>query len=212
MISLYQRLSSKGIKMHKYLLELPARIDTKRLYLRGYQAGDGPWYHAMSQKNKPHLTRFEAGNAVNGINTEEQAEIVVRDFAVAWAARSAFFMGVFHQVTHDFVAQIYIGVVNWDLPEFELGYFADVDYEGQGYVSEAAEAALGFIFDQLKASRVRLECDDTNTRSFRVAERCGMVKEGHIRENKRNTDGSFAGTLIYGLLRSEYLARESKNE
>jgi RimJ/RimL family protein N-acetyltransferase len=196
--------------MHKLLLELPTQIQTERLVLRCYQAGDGPWYHAMSQKNKPHLAHFEAGNAVNGIHTEEDAEIVVRDFAVAWTARSAFFMGVFHQVTQEFVAQIYIGVVNWDLPEFELGYFADVDHEGQGYVTEAAEAALGFIFNQLNAARVRLECDDTNTRSFRVAERCGMVKEGHIRENKRNTDGSLSGTFLYGLTRNEFIAQGRK--
>jgi [ribosomal protein S5]-alanine N-acetyltransferase len=144
------------------------------------------------------------------INKEEDAEITVRDFAVAWAARSAFFMGVFHQVTHDFVAQIYIGVVNWDLPEFELGYFADIDHEGQGFVTEAAEAALGFIFNQLGAARAKLECDDSNSRSYRVAERCRMIKEGHIRDNKRNADGSFHGTLLYGLLRSEFIASERK--
>jgi RimJ/RimL family protein N-acetyltransferase len=196
--------------MHKLLLELPTHLETKRLYLRGYQAGDGPWYYAMSQKNKPHLARFEAGNAVMSINTLEEAEITVRDFALSWAARNAFFMGVFLQATHVFVAQIYIGAVNWILPEVELGYFADVDHEGQGYVTEAAEAALGFIFNQLMATRLRLECDDTNSRSYRVAERCGMNKEGHLRENKRNADGSISGTLLYGLTRNEFLARERK--
>ena len=110
--------------MHRMLLDLPPRMETKRLYLRCYQAGDGPWYYKMSLKNKPHLARFEAGNAVMSINLPEDAEITVRDFALAWAARSAFFMGVFQKVTLDFVAQIYIGVVNWNLPEFDLGYFA----------------------------------------------------------------------------------------
>jgi hypothetical protein len=38
--------------MHKLLLELPTRIETNRLYLRGYQAGDGPWYYTMSQKKQ----------------------------------------------------------------------------------------------------------------------------------------------------------------
>jgi hypothetical protein len=35
-----------------------------------------------------------------------------------------------------------------------------------------------------------------------------MVKEGHIRENKRNADGSISGTLHYGMLRSEFIARQ----
>jgi aminoglycoside 6'-N-acetyltransferase len=194
--------------MHKLLLELPTLIETERLYLRCYQAGDGAWYYAMSQKNKAHLIRYESGNAVMGIHSEEDAEIVVRDFATAWIARSAFFMGVFRQGTDEFVAQIYIGVVNWDLPEFEVGYFADIEHEGQGYVTEATQAALRFIFEHLGAHRVRLECDDTNLRSCQVAECCGMVREGHIRENKKNPDGNISGTYHYGMLRSEFVGLE----
>jgi aminoglycoside 6'-N-acetyltransferase len=162
----------------------------------------------MSEKNKPHLERFESGNAVMTINSQEDAEIAVRDFAACWIAREAFFMGAFLKDTQQFVAQVYIGVANWDLPEFEIGYFADKEYEGQGYVTEAAKAALQFCFRHLGAYRVRLECDDTNVRSYGVADRCGMVREGHIRENKRNADGTMSGTLLYGLLRSEYDTRE----
>jgi ribosomal-protein-alanine N-acetyltransferase len=189
--------------MHRLLLDIPNRIETERLYLRCYRAGDGPWYYEMSQKNKSHLARYESGNAVMSINTEEDAEIAVRGLAAAWVARNAFFLGAFRRDTHEFVAQIYVGVVNWDLPELELGYFVDSEHEGQGYVTEAAEAALHFAFKHLGAHRVRLECDDTNARSCRVAERCGMVKEGHIRENKKNPDGSITGTLHYGMLRND---------
>jgi len=37
-----------------------------------------------------------------------------------------------------------------------------------------------------------------------------MVREGHIRENKRNADGSISGTLHYGLLRSEFFGSEAR--
>ena len=194
--------------MHQLPLDLPTRIETERLFLRPYHAGDGPWYHRMSQKNKAHLARYESGNAVMTIKTVEEAESVVRDFAAAWMARDAFILGAFRQDSQTFVAQIYIGVVNRDLPEFAVGYFADVGHEGQGYVTEATKEVLHFIFEHLGAHRVRLECDDSNLRSCRVAERCGLVKEGHIRENKKSADGSFSGTVHYGLLRSGFLARE----
>ena len=192
--------------MHELLHDIPTRIETERLILRPYHAGDGAWYHGMSQKNKAHLARYESGNAVMTIKTVKEAESVVRDFAAAWATREAFILGAFRQDTQAFVAQIYIGVVNWDLPEFALGYFADVEHQRQGYVTEATKGALCFIFEHLGAHRVRLECDEGNLRSCRVAERCGMVEEGHIRENKRNADGSISGTLHYGLLRSEFYA------
>jgi RimJ/RimL family protein N-acetyltransferase len=117
-------------------------------------------------------------------------------------------MGAFDRETDEFVAQVYVGPVHWDVPEFEIGFFADKDHEGQGYVTEAVRAVLGFVFQHLKAHRVRLECDDTNERSRRVAERCGMVLEGHIRENKRNDNGMLSGTLHFGLLEREFEALE----
>jgi RimJ/RimL family protein N-acetyltransferase len=194
--------------MHKLLLDIPTRIETERLYLRSYQAGDGQWYYETSKKNKSHLARYEGDNAVMSINSEEDAEVVVRDYAACWVARKAFFLGAFDRVSDEFVAQIYVGPVNWDIPEFQIGFFADAEHEGQGYVTEAVKATLGFVFQHLKAERISLECDDTNTRSYRVAERCDMVREGHIRKNKRNVDGSISGTFHYGILRSEFSGRE----
>lgn len=199
--------SSQPSMNHPLSLDIPTRFETARLVLRSYQAGDGAWYFPMSLRNKPHLERFEPDNPVMTILSEADAEGIVRDFAADWAACKAFFLAALKKDTQEFVAQVYIGVVSWDLPEFEIGYFADVDHEGQGFVSEAVKAALRFCFEHLSASRLRLHCDDTNLRSYRVAERCGMVREGHLRLNKKNTDGSLSGTLIYGLLRGEYEAQ-----
>jgi len=187
---------------------IPTQIETERLVLRCYQAGDGAWYYAMSQRNKPHLARYESSNEVMTIQTVGQAETVLREFAACWATGEAFFLGAFRRDTGEFVAQIYIGMVSSSLPEFEIGFFADVEHEGQGYVTEVTRGALRFVFEHLRAHRVRLKCDDTNVRSQRVAERCGMVLEGHIRENRRNADGSISGTLHYGLLRSEFVGSE----
>ena len=192
-------------------LSLPAEIRTQRLLLRPYQPEDGGWYYAMSLRNKPHLARYESGNPVMNINSVEDTEKVMRDFAALWQAGQTFFLGAFRLDTGDFVAQVYIGTANPELPEYELGYFCDVDQQGQGYVSEACRAALRFIFEDLHAWRVRLECDDSNAGSVRVAEACGLRREGHMRENKRNTDGSLSRTFHYGLIQSEYSQFNSKS-
>jgi len=189
--------------MHKFLLDIPTSLQTERLLLRAYQPGDGPWYLAMAQRNLTHLARYETDNPARSLVTEDDAENLVRQLAATWTARDAFFMGAFLTRAREFVAQVYVGVSSWDLPEFEIGYFADVDHQGNGYVTEAVNGALGFVFGPLGAHRVRLECDDTNLRSLRVAERCGFVREGHIRQNHRHADGSVSGTLHFGLLRAE---------
>jgi aminoglycoside 6'-N-acetyltransferase len=189
--------------MHR---NVPTRIQAERVYLRSYRAGDGPWFYAMSQKNRAHLARYEVGNVVMSVESEQDAEDLVRELAADYKAGNCFFMGAFDRETDEFVAQVYVGPVNWDVPEFAIGYFVDGDHEGQGYVTEAVRAALGVIFEHLVAHRVRLECDDTNLRSQRVAERCGFVKEGHFRENKVTADGERSGTFCYGLLKEEFEA------
>jgi RimJ/RimL family protein N-acetyltransferase len=193
--------------MHR-LLDIPTQIETDRLVLRAYKPGDGQWYWPMSQKNRTHLARYEAGNVVMSVGTPAEAEAVVRELAAEWLAGRSFFMGVFDKRSNAFVAQVCIGPVNWELPDFEVGYFADTEYEGQGYVTEAVKAALRFAFEYLHAHRVSVQCDDTNVRAIRVAQFCGMIREGHIRENTRAADGSTSGTLHFGLLRREFVGHE----
>jgi len=195
--------------MPKLLINIPTHFETERLFLRAYQAGDGSWYNAMCQRNKTHLTPFEAGNPIHDVHSETDAEVLVRQFTADWAARSRFFLAVFEKSTDDFAGQIYIGTVNRDLPEFEVGYFAERDHQGRGYITEGVQGSLGFIFKYLQAQRVCLECDDSNQRSFHVAERCGFVKEGHIRRNKRHEGGLLTGTLFYGMLKKEYEAKNA---
>jgi ribosomal-protein-alanine N-acetyltransferase len=190
--------------VHKMLLDIPTCIETERLYLRPYRAGDGAWYYGISLRNRAHLARYEAGNPALALSDPQSAEVLMREFAAHWVARSCFFMGVFDRASDEFVAQIYVGPIDWGLPEFEIGYFADVDHQGQGYVTEAVGGTLRFVFQHLGARRICLRCDDTNLRSALVAERSGLAREGHVRENKAHPDGSITGTLYYGMLRSEF--------
>jgi [ribosomal protein S5]-alanine N-acetyltransferase len=190
--------------LQKNILDIPTYLETERLYLRCYQPEDGGWFYAMSQRNLAHLARYETDNPIRSIKTASEAEALVNFFIMDWIARSNFFLGVFLKGGQEFVGQIYIGLPNASLPEFELGYFADVAHEGRGFITEAARGSLELIFHTLHAHRVRLECDDTNQRSSRVAERCGLLREGHLRENKRGPDGTLSGTFLYGMLRAEF--------
>ncbi|MHB1317150.1 MAG: GNAT family N-acetyltransferase [Anaerolineae bacterium] len=193
--------------MHKLLTVLPDTLTTERLTLRPYRAGDGPWYYQMSLRNREHLSRYESGNAAMFLHSDEDAEVAVRQFALDWAARNAFFMGAFLRETREFVAQVYIGVMDWDVGSFVVGYICDVEHVGQGYVTEAVQGALRMIFGPLQGRRVSIYCDDTNLRSARVAERCGFLREGHLRGNHRHGDYPVSGDYIYGLLRDDWLAQ-----
>ena len=166
--------------MDKMQIEFPTPFESERLTLRSYRPGDGKWYYAMSLKNREHLRRYEADNVAANIASEEAAEQLMVELEAAWKAGSCFFIGAFDKKTGEFVAQIYVGPVDWSLPEFEIGYFADIDHEGQGFVTEGVKVVLAILFEKMNAHRVRLGCNETNVRSIRVAERCGMTREGYL--------------------------------
>jgi RimJ/RimL family protein N-acetyltransferase len=189
-------------------MEFPIRFETERLIVRRYEAGDGAWYFAAGQKNRLHLEQYESGNVILSLKSAEEAENAIQGMLGDWAAGNCFFLGAFEKDSGEFAAQIYIGATNWDIPEFEVGYIADQDHEGKGYVTEALKGCLVFLFKNLKAERVWLECDDTNLRSRRVAERSGFTLEAHFRQNKLHPNGSTSGTVVYGLLREEYAKQD----
>jgi ribosomal-protein-serine acetyltransferase len=127
---------------HKLLLDLPDQFETNRLVLRPYRAGDGAAYLAICLRNKTHLLPYEAGNPALNVQTLDDAEILMRQFTGYWVARDAFFLGTWQKTDGAFAAQVYIGPVDWDLPEFEIGYFVDHVHEGRGFVTEAVQAAI----------------------------------------------------------------------
>ena len=198
--------------MHKMLLDIHTQMQTDRLLLRCYEPGDGQWYYRVGQKNQAHLQQYESDNVILSARSPEGAEISIREMIAGWVARNCFFLGAFEKTSAAFVAQVYVRPVDWKLLEFEIGYFVDVDQQGKGYMTEAVNATLGWLFDHLEAHRVRLRCDDTNVRSARVAERCGFTREVHLRENKLNPDGTFSGTLYYGILKSDYQAQRNASQ
>jgi RimJ/RimL family protein N-acetyltransferase len=98
--------------MSKYMLDIPERIETDRLYLRSYQAGDGPLYYAAGKRNREHLAEFESGNVLMELKDEEHAEAIVRELAAIWKTRESFFIGIFEKETDEWVGQVYVGPAN----------------------------------------------------------------------------------------------------
>ncbi len=58
------------------------------------------------------------------------------------------------------------------------GYALDPQYWGQGYMTEALQAAFTHEFTILGTQRITAECETPNIASARVMQKCGMTNEG----------------------------------
>lgn len=63
----------------------------------------------------------------------------------------------------------------------EVGYWAPTPHAGQGWTTFAVRCALVYAFDKLGATRVQVSCDEANSGSRRVIEKCGFACEGVLR-------------------------------
>jgi len=187
--------------MNNLLHVLPSPIITERLILRRYIEEDARLLLEASARNREHFKEYESDNVIFEMKDLDSAIRIIRDLAAEWQKGVCFFAGIFSKDTEEFLGQIYIGLGNPTVPEFEIGYAADIQHEGKGYITESVTKIVEILFNQIGAHRLSIECDDTNRRSIRVAERCGFKQEGHLRENKKHPDGRRTGTLLFARLK-----------
>ncbi|MBD2518437.1 GNAT family N-acetyltransferase [Nostoc sp. FACHB-973] len=94
------------------------------------------------------------------------------------------------------------------LGEANIGYELNPEYWRQGYATEAAQAILKFGFEELKMHRIWSWCIAENIASFKVLEKIGMRREGHMQE-KELIKGKWYDSFIYAILETEWKISQS---
>ncbi|MFX0046072.1 MAG: GNAT family N-acetyltransferase [Candidatus Hermodarchaeota archaeon] len=188
--------------MHKLLLEIPSKFETDRLVLRMYEKGDGRHLFELLERGNNRELLKEHLDEAREVLTLDDAEIIVRKHAAEWISRERFVMGIWLKENEAFTGEIWIEPKNWEIPLFELGYYIDPERGGEGIATEAAKRSVKFLFDDLKAHKVIIITRDTNEKSWKLAERLGFRREGHLRECGIK-NGKRWGLYHYGLLRDE---------
>lgn len=87
----------------------------------------------------------------------------------------------------------------------EVGYTLASEYWGRGYLTEALDAMLEYLFVEMGFVRVSAMLHANNVASARVLERCGFLFEGHTRSSYW-VGPEVSDDLIYGVLREDWQA------
>jgi RimJ/RimL family protein N-acetyltransferase len=151
-------------------------VETSRLILRQWQAGDIAPYTAMLAD--PGTARFITvdGKPVTDEMTGWRHTVVM---AGHWAVHGAGMFAVEEKHSGNFVGR----VGPWfppTWPDFEIGWGITREAQGNGYASEAARAAIGWAFATFEIAQVIHCIDRENTASQSVARRLGAEKQKEI--------------------------------
>ena len=178
------------------------RLETPRLILREHALSDLAALHGILSDPAatwyiPEMYKAEPAE------TEAYLFSVVRDAEAH--VRLRYNLAVEVRDTGELAGSVGLHVIDSapDGAHYALGYFIRPDLWNRGCATEAARAALDFIF-AANACRVSASCLAENLGSRRVLENCGMRQEGLL---KRHTwlGGSWKDCAVYALLRDEWV-------
>jgi ribosomal-protein-alanine N-acetyltransferase len=165
-------------------MDLP-ELNTERLRLviarRGLEAAHARFY---SQNFAGHLDRWSppmTGDRLDPAYWAMQLPIFEHEFEAGTTARWVML------ATGDGPIEV-IGTCNFTqiargpFRACVLGYQIALQHQGRGLMQEALEATIGFAFRELRLHRIMANYRPENTRSGRLLERLGFVREGFARE------------------------------
>ena len=161
-----------------------AQIETPRLIIRPVQLGDEIELNAAIQHSLPSLQRWMPWSKDPSIQTTREH---IQRGVHAWASGNArdFPMVVIHKNDNTIISGSGFNEKS-DLskPYFEIGYWIDSRYEGQGLVTELVNALTRYALDALHATRVQICTQVENERSILVAKRNAYECEATLKNDR----------------------------
>ncbi len=171
-------------------------IETERLLLRKFRHEDLPDFFEMV--SNPAVVRYEPYGPMS--MKEAASELAAR------RESGEFTMAVLKD-SGKVIGNIYLGKREYDA--MEIGFLFNEAYWGKGYAAEGCGALIAQAFSN-GVNRIYAHCDPENTASWRLLERLGFVREGHLRRNvyfRTDAEGRpvWKDTYIYALLNDQAL-------
>jgi RimJ/RimL family protein N-acetyltransferase len=172
------------------------QLTSQRLLIRSFTKND--WKDLYEYLSDERVIRYEPYE----VFSEEQC----KHEAIQRSKNDAF-LAVCLKDTNKVIGNLYFSEQEFDT--WEIGYVFNHNYQGAGYATESAREVLREAFDQLGARRIIAMCDPENKASWRLLERLGMRREGHLLKNiyfKKDSLGNpiWKDTYEYAILEEEW--------
>ena len=178
------------------------RLETERLILRGFTAGDlGDLYDYAKTPNigpnagwKPHESIGES---------QKILDMFIRDDNV---------FALEHKATGKVIGSLGIheDKIRGKAEDCKtIGYVLAEQEWGKGLMPEAVNTVLSYLFDDMKCRLVSVQHFANNRQSRRVIEKCGFTREGVLAQSYKHYNGTYPDDCTYSITRREYLVRKA---
>lgn len=143
--------------------------ETDRLLLRRYEERD--LEDLFEYLSDPEVVKFEPYQPMGKEEVEEN---------LRWRISTDEMIAVIRKADHKMIGNVYLGKREFET--LEIGYVFNQNYWNQGYAKESCKALIEQAFSK-GIHRIYAECDPQNESSWKLLEKLGFCKEGHLKKN-----------------------------
>ena len=173
-------------------------LSSERVTLRPLCEGDIPAFFTLN--SDPEVTRYLSHPPYTELS---QAEEKIKKHREGVSKGEYFVWAIEYKQNQVFLGTVSIFYLDRENQHAELGYILARDYWGMGLASESVCLAIDYFFSTGDFRRLEADIDPRNTKSARLLEGLGFVREGYLRE-RWMVAGEVSDTALYGLLKSEW--------
>ena len=183
-------------------------IRTDRLLIRPVRISDAPLMHNAMRVSFPYLKEWMPW--AQSLASLRDTEVYLAHGERLWSLPPQDGVEQPLQIM-DLHDKIYYGATgikaaNLQIPSFEIGYWVNQAHASKGLITEAMNALTRYLFDELKANRVEINCEKNNFKSAMVAQRLKFDLEGTLRNHRLDaTSKGVTDSLIFSSINTSNL-------
>ncbi len=170
-----------------------------RVYLRPPRQSDWSEWARLRTESRAHLTPWEPTWSADELTrvayrrrlrrySRDQRDGTGISFLIFSRAANALLGGVTLSNTRRGVTQ-----------STTLGYWMGAPHAGKGYMKDAVNAVIGFVFEDMRLHRLEAACVPANEASKRVLQATGFHEEGFARRYLR-INGEWRDHLLFAIV------------
>ena len=178
-------------------------LQTKRLYLRTPHKKMLRAIISFNNKNKERFKVWE-GELDEDYYTKAYQKRLIKAERKAQHRSDSLCFYIFKEDTLSLVGKISVySVAFGNASNAVLGYKLDKDAEGRGYMKEALEKVVEFMFDEINLHRLEINLIERNVRSKNLAKSLGFTLEGESKQFME-INGQWEDHLRYVLINKRW--------
>ena len=175
---------------HRYILRLPEPSEAKVMT-------------EFAIQNKHHLSKWEPVKP-DSYYTENYWKETIEQIQQYFLANKSCRLNIYSKEGNLLIGMInFNNIIHGCFHSCFLGFKISENMQGKGVITECLQAAIAYVFEELKLHRISANYMPHNKASARVLEKCGFVQEG-IAEDYLYINGKWEKHVLTSLLNKEW--------